>query len=114
MPMNSGRPIIGRFASAGLGFLSSTCGLPLAGLMGSFSQTTMPQIPPPHLETLTRASPAWVSQTPDGSPPLCAKATGTRANKHAITKTNLAAIEFSMQSGLHNKQPDLRNAILGL
>ena len=32
MPVNSGSPIIGRLASAGLGFLSSTCGLPGDGI----------------------------------------------------------------------------------
>ena len=42
--MNSGSPIIGRLASAGLGFLSSTWGFPVAGSIGSFSQTMTPQI----------------------------------------------------------------------
>ena len=72
MPLNSGRPIIGRFFRAGLGFLSSTCGLPVAGSTGSFNPTITPQMPPPHLLTFTRASPAWVSQTPVGSPAPCA------------------------------------------
>ena len=51
MPENSGSPIIGRVCSAGLGFLSSTCGLPVEGSIGSRSQTMTPQIPPPHLLT---------------------------------------------------------------
>ena len=74
MPLNSGRPIIGRLASAGLGFLSSTAGLPVAGSIGSLSQTTTPQMPPPHLLTRTLASPACVSQIPLTSPPDCARA----------------------------------------
>jgi hypothetical protein len=72
MPENSGNPIIGRLASAGFGFLLSVAGLPVAESMGSRSQTMTPQIPPPHFVTLTRASPAYVSQTPDGSPVSCA------------------------------------------
>ena len=52
MPINSGSPIIGRLASAGFGFLSSTAGLPVAGSIGSLSQTMTPQMPPPHLLNL--------------------------------------------------------------
>ena len=96
MPLNSGSPIIGRLASAGLGFLSSTCGLPVAGLIGSRSQTTTPQMPPPHLLTRTRASPAWVSQMPAGSLRFCALAAGAASNAAiiAITKPNLQAMIF--------------------
>src|SRR3954463_2271237 len=64
MPLNSGNPMIGRLASEGLGFLLSVAGWPVAVSYGSFSQTTTPQMPPPHLLILTRASPAWVSQVP--------------------------------------------------
>src|SRR4030081_3018741 len=71
MSWNSGSPIIGRVAKAGLGFLSSTIGFPFAGLIGSLNQTTTPQICAPHLLTRTFASPACVSQMPDGSP-VCA------------------------------------------
>ena len=74
MSLKIGSPIIARLASAGLGFLSSTCGLPVAGSIGSFSQTMVPHMPPPHLLTLTRASPACVSQVPVGSPADCAMA----------------------------------------
>src|SRR3954451_18182969 len=74
MSWNSGRPIIGRFASAGLGFLSSTIGVPVAGLIGSRNHTTTPQIASPHLLTRTLASPAWVSQTPSGLSALWARA----------------------------------------
>src|SRR5437868_549715 len=68
MPVNSASPIIGRLASTGFEFLSSTSGFPVVGLIGSLSQTITPQIPPPHLLTFTLASPAWVSQIPVGSP----------------------------------------------
>src|ERR1700726_2304771 len=96
MSLNSGSPIIGRLASEGLGFLSSTWGLPVAGLIGSLSQTTTPQIPPLHRLTRTLASPACVSQTPLTSPPACASAPGRPYNaaKAAITKPNLKAMEF--------------------
>jgi hypothetical protein len=87
MPLNNGRPIIGRFRRPGFGFLSSTWGLPVAGSIGSFSPTITPQIPPPHLLTRTRASPAWVSQTPVGSPVPCARADGAAKNAVAIAMT---------------------------
>src|ERR1700742_5088779 len=74
MPLNSGRPIMGRFASDGLGFLSSTAGFAVAGSIGVLSQTTTPQMPAPHLLTRTLASPACVSQIPLTSPPDCARA----------------------------------------
>src|ERR1700692_837351 len=94
MPLNSGSPIIGRLASAGLGFLSSTWGFPVAGLMGSFSQITTPQMPPPHLLTRTLASPACVSQIPLTSPPDCALAIGAASNSAGVVtiKLNLHAI----------------------
>src|SRR3954447_11733382 len=84
MSVNSGGPIIGRLASAGLGFLSSTIGCPVAGLTGSRSQTMTPQIASPHLLTRTRASPAWVNQTPSGLAP-CAFA----ADESAINASNI-------------------------
>ncbi len=64
MPLNSGNPSIGRLASAGLGFLLSVAGWPVAVSWGSRSQTMTPQMPPPQLLIFTRASPAWVSQVP--------------------------------------------------
>src|ERR1700694_1638935 len=67
MPMKSCKPIIGRFASRRFGFLSSTCGLPVALSIGDFNHTTLPQRAEPHRLTATLASPAWVSQTPVGS-----------------------------------------------
>src|SRR3954451_3766961 len=82
--VNSGSPIIGRLASAGLGFLSSTIGCPVAGLTGSLSQTMTPQIASPHLVTRTRASPACVSQTPSGLAPVWALA----AEESAINSGN--------------------------
>src|ERR1700750_1602100 len=92
---NSGSPIIGRFASAGLGFLSSTIGCPVAGLTGSRNHTTTPQIASPHLLTRTLASPACVSQTPIGLPAVCAMATGAPSNatKAEIVKPSLAIME---------------------
>src|SRR3954471_23545279 len=110
--LNSGSPIIGRFASAGLGFLSSTIGCPVAGLVGSRNQTTTPQIASPHLLTRTLASPAWVSQTPVGLPADCAIATDAQSNaaKTEIIKPSLAPMEKSpRQGGLHNKKADSRN-----
>ena len=102
MPVNSGSPIIGRLASAGFGFLSSTAGFPVAGSIGSFSQTITPQIPPPHLLTLTLASPAWVSQTPVGSPSACAKAAGAAnsASKTQSEKSKSASHEAPQKSRL--------------
>src|SRR3954463_11372922 len=93
--LNSGSPIIGRFASAGLGFLSSTIGCPVAGLTASRNHTTTPQIASPHLLTRTLASPAWVSQTPIGLPAVCAIATGAHSNaaKTEITQPSLAIVE---------------------
>src|SRR5882757_11407149 len=93
MPLNSGSPIIGRLASAGLGFLSSTWGFPVAGLMGSFSQITTPQMPPLHLLTRTLASPACVSQIPLTSPPACAPAEATPTVTSAAA-TRPQAINF--------------------
>src|SRR4051812_2820897 len=95
MLVNSGRPTIGRFASAGLGFLSSTIGCPVAGLTGSRNHTTTPQIASPHLLTRTLASPAWVSQMPIGLPADCAIATGAQSNaaKTEIVKPSLTIIE---------------------
>src|ERR1700709_878494 len=99
MPLNSGRPIIGRFLGAGWGFLSSTWGLPVAGSIGSFSPTMTPQIPLPHLLTRTRASPAWVVQVPVGSPALWARADGAASNaaKIAVVKTCLQAMTHSLE-----------------
>lgn len=68
------QPIIGRFASLVFGFLSSTCGFPVALSIGDLSQTTRPHSAAPHRLTATLASPAWVSQTPDGSSALEATA----------------------------------------
>src|ERR1700749_3982604 len=100
MPENSESPIIGRLASAGLGFLSSTCGFPVIGSIGSFSQTITPQIPAPHFETRTFASPCWVSQMPSG-PALCALA-GTAINNAATiaaTNSNLQDMYLSRNGG---------------
>src|SRR5262249_35659035 len=92
-PRNSGSPIIGRLASAGLGFLSSTAGLPVATSIGSRSQTITPQIPLPHLLTFTLASPACVSQTPDGSPSGCASAATPNSDVTSTTRyANLRTI----------------------
>src|SRR5882757_6646344 len=95
MLWNSGSPIIGRFASAGLGFLSSTIGWPVAGLTGSRNHTTTPQIASPHLLTRTLASPAWVSQMPIGLPAVCAMASGAQSSaaKTEIGKPNPAIME---------------------
>src|SRR5882757_6857355 len=92
---NSGSPIIGRFASAGFGFLSSTIGCPVAGLTGSRNHTTTPQIASPHLLTRTFASPAWVSQMPIGLPADCAMATVAQSSaaQTEIVKPNLAIME---------------------
>src|SRR4030081_2442620 len=109
MSVKSGSPIIGRFASAGLGFLSSTIGCPVAGLTGSRNHTTTPQIASPHLLTRTLASPAWVSQTPIGLPADCAMAAGAQSSaaKIDIAKSNLAIMEKSpRQGGLHSKKTD--------
>src|SRR3954464_4278088 len=98
MSVNSGKPIIGRLASAGLGFLSSTCGCPVAGLVGSRSHTTTPQRASPHLLMRTRASPAWVSQTPTGLPAPCAwasDAANTAANT-AIVRQVLGMMRISL------------------
>src|SRR5882757_3523544 len=95
MLWNRGRPTIGRFAKAGLGFLSSTIGSPFAGLTGSRSQTTTPQIASPHLLTRTLASPACVIQMPIGLPAVCAMAAGAASNavKTEIVKPGLAIAE---------------------
>src|SRR5882762_6972372 len=95
MSWNNGSPIIGRFAKAGLGFLSSTIGCPVAGLTGSRNHTTTPQIASPHLLTRTLASPAWVNQMPIGLPAVCAMATGaqSKAAKTEIVKPSLAITE---------------------
>src|SRR3954453_17475059 len=92
---NSGRPIIGRFASAGLGFLSSTIGCPVAGLTASRNHTTTPQIASPHLLTRTLASPAWVSQMPIGLPAVCATAmvSHSSAANTEIVEPGLAIME---------------------
>src|SRR5947209_13128466 len=97
MSVNSGRPIMGLLASAGLGFLSSTIGCPVAGLTGSRNHTTTPQIASPHLLTRTLASPAWVSQTPVGLPADCAMAAVAQSNaaKTELIKPSLATMEKS-------------------
>src|ERR1700690_3279870 len=102
MPKNNEIPMMGRLASAGLGFLSSTCGFPVRGSIGSFSQTTTPQIPEPHFETCTFASPAWVSQMPSGLPPalcafagLAAKKAAKRAANATMTNSDLQEIHLS-------------------
>ena len=71
------------------------------------------QIPAPHLETCTRASPFSVSQMPLGSVVVCAEATWMNAIQHAIEKNNLAAIELSLQrmsrrSGIRFADKDMR------
>src|SRR5262249_8252514 len=86
MPMNSEMPITGRLRSVAFGFLSSTCGWPVTASIGSFSQTTTPQMPLPHFVTLTRASPFSVSQTPTGSA-LWANAGAAPSSVAASAKT---------------------------
>src|SRR6185503_7234479 len=102
MPLNNGRPIIGRFRKLGLGFLSSSWGLPVPGSIGSLSPTITPQMPPPHLLTRTRASPAWVCQTPVGSPAPCARAEGAAKNVAAIAmrRAVLQAMNHSFENRL--------------
>src|ERR1700753_3635381 len=95
MPLNSASPIIGRPLSAGLGFLSSVAGLPVAGSLGLLSQTMTPQMPPPHLLTRTLASPFWVSQIPLTSPPGSARAGGGASAAEAATaRAKLQAIHL--------------------
>src|SRR5665647_1229562 len=81
--------------------------------MGSFSQTTTPQIPPPHLLTRTLASPAWVSQIPFTSPPACAAVAGAASNAARIAnmKPSLQAIESPQKAGLHTSKSGLCNAV---
>src|ERR1700704_3144062 len=81
--------------------------------MGSFSQTTTPQIPPLPLLTRTFASPACVSQIPVGLPPVCAFAGAAPSNavKIAMMKPNLQAIESPKKAGLHNSKSNLCNAM---
>jgi hypothetical protein len=86
--------------------------LPVAGSIGSRKPTMTPQIPLPHLLTRTRASPAWVSQVPLGSPAPCARADGAPSNaaKIAMVKTYLQAMNHSPKNaGLHNNKSDLCN-----
>src|SRR5260370_15373799 len=68
--------------------------------MGALSQTTPPQIPPPHLRTRTLASPACVSQMPLTSPPVCAFAGGAASNAaiNATIKPNLQATGVPQKS----------------
>src|SRR5580692_5017444 len=90
--------MMGRLASAGLGFLSSTWGLPVMESIGSLSQTTTPQIPAPHFETRTFASPACVNQMPSGLPAApCAFAgvTARSAANATMANSNLHDIYFS-------------------
>src|ERR1700733_3462322 len=113
MPENSGSPIIGRLAKDGLGFLLSTSGFPVAGLIGFLSQTTTPQMPPPHRLTRTLASPAWVSQIPLTSPPDCAFAAvaPSSAIRIAIVRPDLRAIVPPEKRGLHSSKSNFCNAI---
>jgi hypothetical protein len=100
---NKASPIMGRLASAGLGFLSSTCGFPVIESIGSLSQTTTPQIPAAHFETRTFASPAWVSQMPSGPPAApCALAGAAiiSVTNVAITNSNLQDIYLSGKTRL--------------
>jgi hypothetical protein len=92
--------MIGRFASAGLGFLSSIWGFPVARSIGSFSQTTTPHIPAPHRLTRIFASPAWVNQMPSGPPRTSALAgiTAKKTASAAIAVQNLQAINLSGES----------------
>src|SRR3954469_13289952 len=105
MSVNSGNPIIGRLASAGLGFLSSTIGCPVVGLTGSLSHTITPQIASPHLLTRTRASPACVSQTPSGLAPVCAFAADESAINSGNINQDLTITRISLGDGLHSKKP---------
>src|ERR1700687_2622342 len=57
----------GRGGGIGSLFLPSSCGRPVAGSTGTFSQMMVPQMPEPHLLTCIFASPVSVSQTPVGS-----------------------------------------------
>ena len=82
MLMKSCNPMTCRFANWGSGFLSSSCGLPVALSIGVLSHTTRPQRAVPHRLTATLASPAWVSQTPVGSSEPVAKA--LVADVHAL------------------------------
>src|SRR5258707_14671460 len=102
MSVNSGNSIIGRLANAGLGFLSSTIGNPFAGLTGSRSQTTTPQIASPHLLTRTFASPACVIQMPMGLPAVCAMAAGAASStvKTEIVKPDLAVTEYLLSEAI--------------
>src|SRR5438270_1767617 len=104
MSVNSGRPIMGLLASAGLGFLSSTIGCPVAGLTGSRSQTMTPQIASPHLLTRTRASPACVSQTPSGLAPACAFAADESAINSGNINQDRTIARISLSDGLHSKK----------
>src|SRR3981081_3148958 len=81
--------------------------------MGSFSQTTTPQIPPLHLLTRTFASPACVSQIPVRLPRagVFAGAAPSNAVKIAMMKPNLQAIESPKKAGLHNSKSNLCNAM---
>ncbi|MGY3470807.1 hypothetical protein ACVW0I_007678 [Bradyrhizobium sp. LM6.11] len=101
MPLNNGKPIIGRLARAGLGFLLSVAGWPVAVSWGSRSQTTLPQMPPPHLLILTRASPAWVCQVPSA---LCARAAvaPSSAARRTMRAANLEVMESPEVERLHS------------
>src|ERR1700722_15797054 len=98
MPENNESPMMGRFASAGLGFLSSTCRFPVNGSIGSLSQTTTPQIPEPHFETRTFASPAWVSQMPSGLPEAAFCAFAGIAARKAVRKATKRAVNAALTS----------------
>src|SRR5258708_5941971 len=67
IPLKMLMPMTGRFANAGLAFLSSIWGFPVFGSSGTFNQTMVPQSPVPQWLTRIFASPAWVSQMPAGS-----------------------------------------------
>ena len=59
----------------------------MAGSIGSFNPTMTPQMPPPHLLTLTLASPACVIQMPVGSPSVSDLAIGTVRSAARTTRT---------------------------
>ena len=112
MPLNSGRPIIGRLRRPDW----DSCRRPAACRWRDRSalaaRRSTPQIPPPHLLTRTRASPAWVSQTPVGSPAPCARADGAASNAAAIAmmRAVLQAMNHSFEkAGLHSNKSDLCN-----
>src|ERR1700694_639287 len=87
--LNMLMPMTGRFASEGLAFLSSTCGFPVAGSIGAFNQTIVPQSPVPQWLMRIFASPACVSQMPEGSLADSAQTWPIPKKKAAIANSSL-------------------------